>query len=266
MFRTLAALREENAGITDNYFLSLFLTRNEGYRLLQVYGRTFDVVGISTLALIYLISLLVGAATCILLFFYAVFQGLFIMLRNAMVSFFDIRMWIVWLKNMGRRASGSIFSRLTLKKPRNAVRKSQAHIDADDEEVEEEEEEDDELEMLERGEADVPSSNCGLGVWASLSTGILKGSWESMRGREKERQSHVTVKKVDIINAAKVWSALVIHGHTYSSMEVLIYPPFGPQSYPDGLLSVLVEYDVESPVFGESTNLSAHYFKMDLDS
>lgn len=202
--------------MTDNWFLSTFLTRSEGLRIMQVYSRAFDIVGLLSLLFIYIISLLIGIFTCIAMFFYSAFLALTIMARNTIANFLDIRAWTVWVRSLARKAQSSLLPRKSsMKRLKSYMKKSKkkllidtkggagsGKVDAEEEGSDEEEE--DEMDMFERGEADVPTSTCSFVVWGSLMHGILKGLWDSMRGKEKERHSHVAVKKVDIINAVKV--------------------------------------------------------------
>jgi hypothetical protein len=65
---------------------------------------------------------------------------------------------------------------------------------------------------------------CGPSVWLSTCASVVEGMWRGLSGRESQRRVHVHVKSVDVINAAK--------------------------AYPDGLLAVLTDWDVDSKVFG----------------
>lgn len=58
--------------------------------------------------------------------------------------------------------------------------------------------------MQVRGDADVISIGCSPIIWGSLVHGIVRGLWDSMTARSKERHTYVGVYKADIINACKV--------------------------------------------------------------
>lgn len=71
--------------------------------------------------------------------------------------------------------------------------------------------------MQVRGDADVISIGCSPIIWGSLVHGIVRGLWDSMTARSKERHTYVGVYKADIINACKV--SMLTHPPTHPSLS-----------------------------------------------